>query len=240
MAIIIVFGLGVLYTILIGLEFLEDSSKMILDKFLSILGIAWAPTGFSIFFILKFKPYITDFGGIHLFFGWIYRISETNGDIKTLSSSFHRLIYELDNWLNSIVKVVIKNKYEILENFYFKVITDENFLNEIKINHRDLFEKILQGLLVEELLDSEAFSFVKDENKTIPKLKKFGLVWLNYRLALKELPKIIKLIESIANKKIEITYYSSWIKLKKFKAKFISIAIFILSSLIPLIISIFQ
>ncbi len=237
---IILILLGGLFTIMIVLTSLSDpSSELLIDRFIAILGLAWAPTCLSLFIFLKYKPYITDFGGINLFFGWIFRVIETNGDIKTLNSSFNKLIYELDSWLNKTLNVIIKNKYELLEGFYLNVISNENFLKEIKANYRDSFEQVLQGLLVEKLLYSDTFDNVKEEKKSLQILNHFDTIYLNYRLAFSELPKIIELIKNLANVKFEIIYYSTLNKLKNLKTKLIPITVFILSTLIPFIISLF-
>jgi hypothetical protein len=237
----LVFVIGVFYTILVILSFFSvvESDSVMLDKLLLIVGVAWAPTSFSIFILLKYKPYITDFGGIHLFLGWIYRVSEMKGDIKALNASFDKLLIELDNWLNHVFKLVIKNKDEILEGFYFNVLSNKTFLSDIEEDHRDLFEKILKGLLVEDLVHSETFSNVKEEEKTIAKLKHFDLAWLNYQLALKEFPNIIKLIEKITTKNLIIDYYSPVKKLKKLKKKLISVIAYIITTLFAPILSLF-
>lgn len=235
----LVFVIGIFYTILIILSFYKCNPKEIPGKFLSILGIAWAPTSFSCFIILKFKPNITDFGGIHLFLGWIYRVSETRGDINTLNSAFDKLINELDNWLNIVFDLVIKNKNEILENFYYNVISNTTILTDIEEDYKDLFEKILKGLLVEEILHSETFPNIEEEDKTIANLKHFDLVWLNYQLASKEFPNIIELIENISKIKLKVVYYSPAKKLKKLKAKLISAIAYIITTLLAPIMSLF-
>ncbi len=237
---ILTIGLGSLSTFIIMITPLsETSTEGTIDRIFGIFCISWSPITLALFIFNKYKPYITDFGGIHLFFGWIFRVSETNGDIKTLNSSFHKLIYELNHWLNKTLNVIIKNKYEILEGFYLNVISNENFLKEIKTNYRDSFEQVLQGLLVEKWLYSDTFSDVEKEDKNLPKLDHFNTTYLNYRIAFSELPKIIKLIENLANKKFEIIYYSTLNKFKNFKDKLIPVTIFILSTIVPLIISTF-
>lgn len=230
---------GIILSIIITVSSLSEDPEMISDNLFSIFGISWAPTFLCLFLLFKYRPYITDIGGISLFLGWIYRICETRGDINTLNSSFYRLIYELDNWLNNTIKVVISNKYDILEGFYFNVINNEKFLNNIKNDHRIQIEKVLKGLLVEKWLNTDTFSNIDKKNKCIPNLNKFNLLWLNYRLALNELPKIMNLIENLSLKKIKINYYSASIKLRKLKVKFMSIMIFVLGTIIPLIISLY-
>ena len=231
--------IGILFTIATFFGLHQGPAETILQPTFSAAGMAFGPAFLSIFLFYKFHSSITDYGGIHLFFGWIYRISETSGDLQSLNSSFHHLINDLDNWLNITSRILIKNKSEILEGFYFNLISDEVFLEEISRKYRDLFQNVFTGLIVEDILYSDALSYVEEKDKRISSLNRFALEYLSFRLALTQIPKIINLIEKLSSKKIEILYYSTSEKLKKFKSKIISFTIFMLSTLVPLILSLF-
>ena len=206
----------------------------------NLMGIAYGPACLLVSIIYKTHSSITDFGGIHLFLGWIYRISETNGHLKVLNSSFHHLINELDNWLNETSKILIKNKNEILEGFYLNILSKEKFLENICKKYRDSFNNIFKGLLVENILKSKTFSYLsKDVEKKISSLDKVDLKMLNYRLALTQIPKIINIIEILSTKKLEVIFYSFSEKLKKIKSKMVTFILFMFTTLIPLIISFF-
>lgn len=234
---------AIIFALLIALEFIivrtislfTNEVKSIFNFFYSVSGISWAPACIIVFIFAKRHKYITDYGGIHLFLGWIYRVSETQGNFKVLTLSFYRLIKELDNWLKESLNVLIKNKDEIYTCFYLNLISNKEFLNNIHKNHQNLFEEIFQGLLVEEILHSDTFSDIEENDKKISRLDLFNLKWVSIRLAISQLPHIIQLIESLSSKKIDILYYSYFEKLKKYKSKIISFGIFILSTIFPLI-----
>jgi len=232
-------SIGIIVAILTFFKVEPGSTESFYAAVFTSLGLSLGPTllMFSLFY--KNYKYITDYGGIHLHLGWIYRICQTNGDLKTLNISFKRLLYDLDNWLNLTSKVLIKNKFEILEGFYSNVLSVKNFLGDLTQNFKLNFQTIFSGLLIDEILKSEVFSY-KPENKKISCLKRDDLKYLNYRLALTQIPEIINLIELLTSKKIEIKYYSLMEKFKKFLYKIPGIVIFVLSSLIPLIMPIIQ
>ena len=216
---------------------------MFLNALFNAMGMSFGPASLIVFISYKSHSSITDYGGIHLFLGWIYRISETNGNLKVLNSSYHHLIYEIDNWLNETSKISIKNKYEILEGFYLNLMSNEKFLENISKKYRDSFNNIFTGLLGEEILDSidsKVFSQIEEKDKKISHLKdKADLKYIKYRLALTQIPKIINLIETLSSKKVEILYYSTSEKLKKIKLKIIPFVIFMITTIIPLILSLF-
>ncbi len=206
----------------------------------NLMGLAYGPACLLVFIIYRIHPSITNYGGIHLFLGWIYRISETDGHLKVLNSSFHHLINELDNWLNETSKISIKNKNEILEGFYLNLLSDERFLENISKKYREPFNNIFKGLLVENILKSKTFSNLsKEKEKKISSLDKVDLEYLNYRLSLTQIPKIINIIEILSSKKIEVIFYSFSEKLKKIKSKIITFIIFMFTTLIPFILSLF-
>lgn len=200
----------------------------------TISGLSLAPACLIFYLTYISYSYITDYGGIHLFFGWIYRISKTHGNLKSIHLSFEKLILDLDSWLINTLKLTIKNKTEIIESFSLNIITDEEFIDNIS-NDKDEFEKVLNGLLVEEILSSDTFSKVKKEHKKINCLNKFYLKNLSYIVAKNQLPKIIKLIEKLSSKKVEVLFYTFSKRLSKFILKVMPPAIpAVVGALIPL------
>ncbi len=215
---------------------------MFLYALFNVIGFAFGPACLLVFLFYKFHTSITDYGGIHLFLGWIYRISETNGGghLKVLNSSFRHVLNELDSWLNETSKILLKNKNEILENFYLNLISDDKFLENISKKNRDSFNNIFKGLLVENILKSKAFSHSSEEKeKKISHLNKDDLKYLNYRLSLTQTPKIINLINTLSSKKLEVILYSYSEKLKKIKSKIISFIVFMSTTLISFVLSLF-
>ncbi len=248
-AILFALFIGIMFSVLFLIDppeiEIEDPTKLEIEFFLTflyslfnILAVAYAPAFLCVFIIYKFYSSIPDYGGIHLFFGWIYRISETYGDLEVLNSSFHHLIYEIDNWLNETSKILINNKNEILEGFYFNLISNKKFLENISKKYRDSFNNIFTGLLGEDILNSKAFSDIED--KRISHLKsKWDLRYLKYRLALTQFPKIIYLIETLSSIKVKITYYSYSEKLRKIRLKIIPVIVFMTTTIIPFLLSLF-
>ncbi len=205
------------------------------DIIYTVSGLSLGPAFLIFFLTYKFHSYITDYGGIHLFLGWMYRISESHGDLKALHLSFEKLMLDLDSWLNNTLKLIIKNRIEILEGFSLNIISDENFIDNISKNNKFEFENTLNGLLVDEILISDTFTKVKPEFKEINQLDKFDLKYLSYRVAKNQLPKITKLIEKLSSKKLEVLFYSSSKKFSKYKSKIIQSAIFVIGTGLPLI-----
>jgi len=232
---------SLIFALIIALEFIifriiilfQEGIPSIFNFFYTVSGISWAPACIIVFIFARRHVYITDYGSIHLFLGWIYRVSETQGNFKVLTSSFFRLINELDNWLKETLNVLIKNKYEIYEGFYLNLFSNKEFLNNIHKEYKILFQEIFQGLLVEDILYSDTFSDIKEEDKKISCLNLFNLKWLSLRLVLK-LPEVIELIQNISSKKLEIQYYSISKRFKKYRTKIISLGIFILTTVLPL------
>lgn len=233
-------SIGFILAIIYFFKVEPGSTESFYAAVFSSFGMSLGPALLMLSLFYKNYKYITDYGGIHLHLGWIYRICQTNGDLKTLNISFKRLLYDLDNWLNLTSKVLIKNKFEILEGFYFNILSVKNFLGDITQNFKPNFQTIFSGLLIDEILKSKVFSYIKPENKKISCLKRYDLKYINHRLALTQIPEIINLIELLTSKKIEIRYYSLMEKFKKFSYKILGLVVFILSSLIPLITPIIQ
>ena len=234
---------AIILALLIALEFIilrtfslfQGNVTSVFNFIYTVSGLSWTPACVIVFIFARRHKYITDYGGIHLFLGWIYRVSETQGNFKILSLSFYKLINELDNWLKESLNVLIKNKYEIYSGFYLNLISNKEFLSDIHKNYQTLFQEIFQGLLVEDILHSDTFSDVEEKDKKISSLNLFNLKWVSLRLAISQLPHVIQLTEKLSAKKIEIQYYSYSEKLKKYKSKIISFGIFILSTIFPLI-----
>jgi len=227
-SIIIPASIGIIFTIANFLKVEPGSTESFYAAVFTSFGLSLGPAFLMFSLFYKNYNYITDYGGIHLHLGWIYRICQTNGDLKTLNISFKRLLYDLDNWLNLTSKLLIKNKFEILEGFYFNIISDKNFFGDLVQKLKPNFQTIFSGLLI------------RQENKKISLLNRKDLQYLNLRLALTQIPEIINLIEVLTSNKIKIKYYSLKEKLKKFSDKIPGIVIFLLSSLLPLIIPIIQ
>ena len=233
-SIICALGIALVFPILRTISLFQEDTPSIFNFFYTVSGISWAPACIIVFIFARRHIYITDYGGIHLFLGWIYRVSETQGNFKVLTSSFYRLINELDNWLEESLNVLIKNKFEIYEGFYRNLVSNKEFLNNIHKEYKTLFQEIFQGLLVEDILNSDTFSYIKEKEKKISCLKSYDLKWVSLRLALNQLPSVIELIQNISSKKLEIQYYSTSERFKKYRAKIISFGIFILTTVLPL------
>ena len=238
--------LAIIFALLVALEFIifrtlnlfQEEVKSTFNFFYTVSGLSWAPACIIVFIFARKHKYITDYGGIHLFLGWIYRVSESQGNFKVLTLSFYRLVNELDNWLKESLNVLIKNKSEIYSGFYLNLISNKEFLSDIHKNHQTLFQEIFQGLLIKDILHSDTFSDIEEKDKNINRLDLFKLKWLSLRLAISQLPHITQLLEKLSSKKLEILYYSYFEKLKKYKSKIITLGIFILSTIIPLIFTI--
>ena len=202
-------------------------------------GIGWAPACLTFYITYKHHSYITDYGGIHLFLGWIYRISETHGDLKSLKESFEKLLIDFDSWLNHTLDLIIKKRTLILEGFSLNVISDKNFVDNISTKYRTEFESALSGLLVDDILKTDTFKEISLATKKISKLNRFNLKYLSYKLALDQLPKIVDIIKKLSSKDLKVLHYSGKQKFSKYKPKILSFMIFIVGTLIPLILPLF-
>jgi len=235
-SIIMPVSIGIIFAIVSFLTINPESTESVI---FTMCGISLGPACLMIYLSYRNYSYITDYGGIHLHLGWIYRIAQTNGDLKVLNISFARLIEDLDMWLINTSKVTLKNKRLILEGFYLNIISNRNFLADIKQRFISEFESIFNGLLVEDILHSEGFSHVKVKDKKISKLSRSDLEYLRYKLALTQLPAIMELIEKLTSKKGKIKIYSTIDMFIKMWSKILGAVIFLLSTLIPLILPLF-
>jgi len=234
-SILIPLSIGIIFAVLSFLGIDAESAESLVAALFTMCGISLGPACLMIYLSYRNYSYITDYGGIHLHLGWIYRIAQTNGNLKVLNIAIARLIEDLDVWLIDTSKITLKNKHQILQGFYLKIISEKNYLAEFNQSYKNDFERIFKGLLVEEVLHSDAFSHVKD--KSIPKLSRTDLEYLRYRLALTQLPGIIELIEKLTSTKVKIKIYSTIDKIKKIWSKILAAFIFLVSTLIPLILS---
>jgi len=202
-------------------------------------GIGWAPACVIFYVTFKHHKYITDYGGIHLFLGWIYRISKTHGDFRALRTSFEKLLIDFDSWLNDSLGLIIKERWKISEGFSLNAITNEKFDDHICIDYRTEIENALSGLLVENILKTKPFESIPESEKKISKLSRDNLKTLSYELALEQLPKIVDLIKKLSSKDMEVRYYSWKQKFNKYRSKLFSVLVFIVGTLFPLILPFF-
>ncbi|MFX1420401.1 MAG: hypothetical protein ACFE9N_15935 [Promethearchaeota archaeon] len=231
--------IAILFSFIATFRLFTGERESIYEIFYTVSGLSLGPACLTFYLTFRFHHYITDYGGIHLYLGWIYRISQTHGDLKSLHRAFERLLLDLDSWLNNTLKLVIKNRIEILENFSLNIISNENFMADISKNNKIEFENALNGLLVEDILNSDTFKDVKPENKKIGSLGKFDVKYLSYRVALDQLPKITTLIEKLSSKKLEVLYYSTSKKFSKYKTQILPILIFVFGTLLPVLLPLF-
>ena len=233
-------SIGIIFALVSFLNTDPESTESVVAALYSMCGISLGPAFLMIYLSYRNYSYITDYGGIHLHLGWLYRIAQTKGDLKVLNISISRLIEDLDMWLITTSKVTLKNKQKILEGFYLKVMSDRNFLGEFNQIFREDFDMIFRGLLVEDILHSDVFSHLKENDKKITKLSRTELGYLRYRLALTQLPGIMELIEKLTSTKVQIKIYSTKDKIMKLWSKVLAVIIFMISTLIPLILPLFQ
>jgi len=228
--------------ILTGVAFLRaftGEEETFFNVIYTASGIGWAPACLTFYITYKHHTYITDYGGIHLFLGWIYRISNTHGDLKSLKYSFEKLLIDLDSWLNSTLDLIIKKRTLILEGFSLKFISDANFIDNISKIYKPEFESALSGLLVDDILNSDTFKDIPISEKKIPRLSKFNLKYLSYKLALDQLPKITHIINKLSSRNLEVRHYSTKQKFNKYKPKILSFLIFLVGTILPLIFPLF-
>ncbi|MFX1391736.1 MAG: hypothetical protein ACFE9Z_16860 [Promethearchaeota archaeon] len=231
--------IAVLFTALIISTLARGEKETIFNIIYTISGLSWAPACLTFYVTYKYHKYITEYGGVHLFLGWIYRISETHGDLKSIHISFTKLITELDSWLNHTLNLTIKNKTDIIESFSLNLISNENFLDNISKIYKNEFERALSGLLGDEILHSVPSFEINIEQRKISHLNRSNLNYLSYRLALNQLPPIISIINNLTNKKLELLYYSTAKKLLKYRSNIISFGIFVVGTIVPLIVPLF-
>lgn len=224
--------------ILTGVAFLRSftgEEETFFNIIYTASGIGWAPACLTFYITYKHHTYITDYGGIHLFLGWIYRISKTHGDLKSLQYSFEKLLIDLDSWLNHTLDLIIKKRTLILEGFSLNIISDANFIDNISKIYKTEFESALTGLLVDDILNSNTFKDIPLTEKKISKLNKFTLKYLSYKLALDQLPKITDIINKLSSKELEVRYYSTKQRFNKYKPKILSFLIFLAGTILPLL-----
>lgn len=213
--------------------------QMSFNTIYTAAGVGWAPACLIFYVTFKHHKYITDYGGIHLFLGWIYRISKKHGDFKALRSSFEYLLIDFDSWLNNTLGLIIKEKWRISEGFSLKAISDEKFIDNISINYKTEIENLLSGLLGEDILKMKRFENIQESEKKISNLSRDDLKTLSYELALDQLPKIIKLVNILSSKDVEVQYYTFKHKFKKYRTKLFSFFVFFVGTLIPLVLPFF-
>ncbi len=127
-AAVLALSIAIIFSIFGIVRLFAGVEETFFDIIYTVAGFSWAPACLTFYLIYKFHRYITDYGGIHLFLRWIYRISETHCDLKSLHLSFEKLMLELDSWLNNTLKLVIKNRIEILKAFSLNIIFFYGFL----------------------------------------------------------------------------------------------------------------
>ena len=228
--------------ILTGMTFFRTfigQEKMSFNTIYTAAGIGWAPACIIFYVTFKQHKYITDYGGLHLFLGWIYRISNTHGDFQALRASFEYLLVDFDSWLNSTLGLIIKERWLISEGFCLNAISNAKFDDNISIDYRTEIENALSGLLVEDILKTKPFEGIPESEKKISKLSRSNLKTLSYELALEQLPKIVYLINKLSSQNMEVQYYSFKQKFKKYRNKIFSFFLFFVGTLLPLILPFF-
>jgi len=228
--------------ILTGITFFRlflYQEKMSFNTIYTAAGVGWAPACLIFYVTYKHHKYVTDYGGIHLFLGWIYRISKNHGDFNALRSSFEKLLTDFDSWLNNTLGLIIKERWRISEGFSLNAISNEKFADNISINYRTEIENAVSGLLIEDILKTKPFESIPESERKISKLSRLNLRTLSYELALDQLPKILDLIKKLSSKDLEVQYYSFKQKFNKYKSKFFSFFVFFVGTLFPIILPFF-
>ncbi|MFX0024461.1 MAG: hypothetical protein ACFE9S_19240 [Candidatus Hermodarchaeota archaeon] len=228
--------------ILTGVTFYRTfmgQEQMSFSTIYTAAGIGWAPACLIFYVTFKHHKYITDYGGIHLFLGWIYRISKTHGDFRALRASFEKLLVDFDSWLNDSLGLIIKERWKISEGFSLNAVSNEKFDDNICIDYRTEIEKALSGLLVENILKTKTFESIPESERKISKLHRDNLRTLSYELALEQLPKIVDLIKKLSSKDMEVRYYSWKQKFNKYRSKLFSVFVFFVGTLLPMILPLF-
>jgi hypothetical protein len=231
-----------LAALLTGITFFRTfigREKLSFNTIYTAAGIGWAPACIVFYATYKHHKYITDYGGIHLFLGWIYRISKNHGDFRALRSSFENFLTDFDSWLNSTLGLIIRERWRISEGFSLNAISNEKFGDNISIIYRTEIENALSGLLVEDILKTKPFESIHESERKISKLSRLNLKTLSYELALDQLPKMVELINKLSSKDVEVRYYSFKQKFNKYKNKFFSLFIFLVGTLFPIILPFF-
>jgi hypothetical protein len=231
-----------LAALLTGITFFRTfigREEMSFNTIYTAAGIGWAPACIIFYVTYKHHKYVTDYGGIHLFLGWIYRISKNHGDFRALRTSFEKFLIEFDSWLNNTLGLIIRERFRISEGFSLNAISNEKFVDNISINYRTEIENTLSGLLGEDILKTKPFESIHESERKIPKLSRFNLETLSYELALDQLPKIVDLIEKLSSKDLEVRYYSFNQKFNKYKSKLLSFFVFLVGTLLPIILPLF-
>lgn len=231
-----------LAAVLTGVTFFRTfigQEEMSFSTIYTAAGIGWAPACIVFYVTYKHHKYITDYGGIHLFLGWIYRISKNHGDFRALRTSFEKFLIDFDSWLNNTLGLIIRERWRISEGFSLNAISNEKFADNISINYRTEIENAVSGLLVEDILKTKLFESIPESERKISKLSRFNLRTLSYELALDQLPKIVDLIKKLSSKDLEVRYYSFKQKFNKYKTKLFAFFVFFVGTLLPIVLPLF-
>ncbi|NVM45456.1 MAG: hypothetical protein HWN79_11120 [Candidatus Lokiarchaeota archaeon] len=231
--------MAALFTVITFFRTFIGQEELSFNTIYTAAGIGWAPACITFYVTYKHHKYITDYGGIHLFLGWMYRLSKNHGDFRALRTSFEKFLIDFDSWLNNTLGLIIRERWRISEGFSLNAISNEKFVDNISIVYRTEIENAASGLLVEDILKTKPFESIHESERKISKLSRINLRTLSYELALDQLPKLVDLIKKLSSKDLEVQYYSFKQKFNKYKSKFFSFFVFLVGTLFPIILPLF-
>jgi hypothetical protein len=176
------------------------------------LATYWLPLTTYSFVLYKNRQSMSEFGGVHLYMGYVYLISESGGSLKALNRAFDYLMRELDDWLRNILGIQITNINKVREGFYTNLVTRNDFLATIA--------------------DALPFSIFKPLQ--IP-----ANIEAANQLSISHLPNVIRAIESISAE-TQTQIYSLKNLASHYARLILSAAAVFIGSILPVLLNIFH
>ena len=232
--------LSIFYTILIDIMVATGSTVYFFWEAIYIWGgTSWAPSLMAILITYILHKNYTDIGILHYNLSLIYYDSAKKEELPY--ESFLNFYKELDKVIRRYLGVIIKNRNELIEGYFEKLLKDSTFIKKISQNNRDLFGNLLNIFSAEDILIKEEYLKykIKKDEEIIPQLPISRIRDLNYEIFVKALPFIYQLTKNLTDKDISLNYYTFSQKIKNSGGKIVSLVIFVVTGILPLIISLF-